>query len=317
MNNAVLEIANAEPSGKKAIRRPNFLRLLSQTEREVYDRIPAIIEHMPHSCFDSPDVEDTLFGQDWMTELPKWRYYHEAEDGFVGGSSGKTVLSKEDEVRLFLRYNFARRQLGELIQAQSKRSTLGRARKMIFWFDRVQKTREDLSEANMALVVAMAKRAKVTNVEFSELVCEGNMALLKSIDKFDVARGFKFSTYACRVVLKRFKRVARKTQRYRQLFPAEFDPQLQRSDHAEHEHVRQQENYLEGLQDVLSSNQAGLSYIEQKVVSERFGLRSRGPKRPLTKVGEVCGLSNERVRQIQNVALSKLRTALKHHLLAS
>ena len=174
-----------------------------------------------------------------------------------------------------------------------------------------------MSEANMALVIAMAKRAKVTNVEFSELVSEGNLALLKSIDKFDVARGFKFSTYACRVILKRFKRLAGKSQRYRQLFPAEFDPQLQRSDHAEHQHLSQREDYLEGLHEILSANQAGLSYIEQKIVSERFGLRSRGPKRPLTHVGEVCGLSNERVRQIQNVALSKLRTALKHHLLAS
>ena len=168
----------------------------------------------------------------------------------------------------------------------------------------------------MALVFAMAKRSQVTNVEFSELIGEGNMALLKSIDKFDVSRGYKFSTYACRVILKRFKRLARKSQRHRKFFPTEFDPHFQRSDYAEHQHQNQHENYLEGLQDILSSNQAGLSYIEQKIIIERFGIHSRGPKRPLTQVGEICGLSNERVRQIQNVALNKLRTALKHHLLA-
>ena len=116
MNAAVLDIATVEPSGSKAVRIPNFLRLLSQAEREMYDRIPAAIEHMPHPCFDLPDIKDTLFGQDWTIDLPKWRYYQAVEDELPSSALGKTVLSKEDEVSLFLHYNYARRQLGELIE---------------------------------------------------------------------------------------------------------------------------------------------------------------------------------------------------------
>ena len=51
--------------------------------------------------------------------------------------------------------------------------------------------------------------------EFAEIVSEGNMALMRAVDKFSVDRGFKFSTYACRAILKAFSRTAMKSSRHR------------------------------------------------------------------------------------------------------
>ena len=70
----------------------------------------------------------------------------------------------------------------------------------------------------MPLVLAMVRRIRMPMVEFVDLISEGNKALLRSVEKFDVSRGFKFSTYACRAILKGFSRLATKTGSYRQHF---------------------------------------------------------------------------------------------------
>ena len=53
---------------------------------------------------------------------------------------------------------------------------------------------------------------RLGDVDFAEVVSEGNMALIRAVDKFNVERGFKFSTYACRAILKAFSRTAHEVQ---------------------------------------------------------------------------------------------------------
>jgi RNA polymerase sigma factor (sigma-70 family) len=189
---------------------------------------------------------------------------------------------------------------------------------MVLWYQRAMNTRSKLVRANMALVLAMGKRTRIPNVEFTELISEGNMALLRSVEKFDVARGFKFSTYACRAILKSFNRLATKTGRYRTHFPTEFDPDLERSDWDVMKHDIQKKDSVEALMEIISRNRANLSQIERTVVVERFALGTdRRKGRTLAEVGKIVGLTNERVRQIQNLALGKIKDALnKEYLVA-
>ena len=163
----------------------------------------------------------------------------------------------------------------------------------------------------MALVMVMVKHTNITNVEFNELVSEGNMALLRSVEKFNVSRGYKFSTYACRSILKSFSRLAGKTSRYRRLFPVEFNPSWQRSNHSEHEHQMQWDDSVAALREILTSNRAELTDVEQTVLKERFPMSPSQRKRPLTEVAVGIGLSKERVRQIQIAAINKIRGTLE------
>ncbi len=59
-----------------------------------------------------------------------------------------------------------------------------------------QRAREELAEANLRLVVSMAKRYQGFGLSFLDLIQEGNVGLMKAVDKFDYTKGFKFSTYA-------------------------------------------------------------------------------------------------------------------------
>ena len=287
---------------------------LTENERRLYDEIPAELSHVPNPSFLSPGIEDELFGVGAAdVSVPQWRAFPQEPDGPTSAPPKRTNLSAPDEARLFLRYNYARFRLGELIKAQAKRRTLPRAKDMVLWYQRMTRLRAGLVQANMPLVLSMAKQTTIGNVEFAELVGEGNMALLRSVEKFDVSRGFKFSTYACRAILKSFSRAARKTSRYRKLFPTEYDPELDRADYDVMKDELQRRDSVEALREVLTRNLARLNATERIVLVERFALESRGKGKTLTETGKVVGLTNERVRQIQGRALNKVRSALADH----
>jgi RNA polymerase sigma factor (sigma-70 family) len=287
-------------------------KALTEEECRLYDRIPSAVRYVDHPSFTLSETEDRLFGEDRdEVAVPEWTQYPEVPEDAPPVRRKRTALARKDEGTLFLRYNYARYRLSSLVKAQQKRLLIPRAKEMVIWYRRMMKAKADLARANMALVMAMAKRTRIPNVEFGELVSEGNLALLRSIEKFDVARGFKFSTYACRAILQSFNRLASKTGRYRKHFPVEFDPDLERSDYDVNKHDMQQADSVDTLREVITRNRADLTDVEQTVVIERFAIGSAGKRKTLSEVGRMVGLTTERVRQIQNLALQKLRVVFE------
>ncbi|MFW5732994.1 MAG: sigma-70 family RNA polymerase sigma factor [Planctomycetota bacterium] len=303
-------------SGQKKV--PSYLKGLSRLERQLYHRIPEEMDYVPHEEFDSPQAEDALFGPESpRIEIPVWTHFPD-DAAEISSAPRRSRLTAAEERTMFKRYNYARYRLAGLIEAQNRRRIASRSREMVHWYRRAMHTRSELVRANMALVLAMGKRTRIPNVDFGELVSEGNMALLRSVEKFDVSRGFKFSTYACRAILKAFNRLATKTGRYRQRFPTEFNPDLERSDYDVMKHEMQREDSVDALRDILARNRAKLTDVEQTIVIERFALGTRKRKgRTLAEVGKMVGLTNERVRQIQNLALEKIRSALDEEYLVA
>jgi len=283
--------------------------VLSKQQHDCYRRIPEKINPVWDESFVEKDAHAKYFGaQAKAVTVPPWQLFPETPDAAARAPKRK-ALSGADERQLFLRYNYARYRLDELAGKQHKRATRPRALKMLQWHERVQTVREELVDANMSLVLAMAKRTRIPNVDFPELVSEGNMALLRAIDKFDVSRGFKFSTYACRAILKGFNRMATRSGRYLSRFGVSYDPALEQSDYDVHKHDIQQANAVDDLLDVITANRAELCELERTIVIERFGLGGAKAK-TLAQVGAIVGLSNERVRQVQKKALAKIREAL-------
>jgi RNA polymerase sigma factor (sigma-70 family) len=225
-------------------------------------------------------------------------------------------LTAGQEAVLFLRYNYARYRLHLLIAEQCRRCCMSRAEEMVLWYQRVLRSCGDLVRANMALVLAMAKRAGIQSVDFAELVSEGNMALLRGIEKFDITRGFKFSTYACRAILKAFQRLGTQHGRYRQRFPTDFDAEMQKSDLIDIRHRQQWDDSVQAIRQILSCNLAAMTDLERQIVTFRFGLASETGHMTLAEVGKKVGFSNERVRQILNGSLRKLRESLHSRFLA-
>jgi RNA polymerase sigma factor (sigma-70 family) len=237
------------------------------------------------------------------------------------GSTIPTLTSAEERA-LFLRLNFCRVRINEILERfAGKRLTALAAKNVLAWQHRVLEIRAHIVRMNLPLVLAMAKRTRLTSIDFNELVSEGNMALLRSVDKFDCQRGFKFSTYSCRAILKSFSRVAMRASRYRSRFPAEFDPALETDNYLEEKRDDVEVDCVEELKRILVQNLADLTEVEKTVIEERFALNSPAWMDPapktLEQVGSMIGVTKERVRQIQNKALKKIRVALEDCYLAA
>jgi RNA polymerase primary sigma factor len=233
-------------------------------------------------------------------------------------------LTREKERELFLALNYARYRTMRLLRAsRGVRLTREAARELLRWDEQTRAARDLVVQANLGLVPTMIERSRITGVDFSELISEGQLALLRAVSKFDCSRGFKFSTYACRAILSSISRSVALAARHRNLFPTEFDPELQRSDELERRREVMEENFVTELNEILARNLAELTTAEKRVLVERFGVPGEAGRtataRPKTlrQVAALFGVTKERVRQIQNKALSKLRHALEERLFAA
>lgn len=299
---------------------PPLLQRMAHEEVKILRRLLAdAAEYVPNPLLDRPEASQLL-----VRALHSWSTPASNEDSGVYSLSpvADEIRDMDRERFLFLRFNYCRKHVFDLLREWGpRRLTAEIIAELMRWEREVAEVRDELVRENMPLVLAMAKRTRITGIDLTDLISEGNLALLRAVNKFDCARGYKFSTYACRAILKSFSRVAARAGRHRGRFPTEYDPSLEKSDHQERSRAIAQRECVHELQTILDENIANLSDVEQKVILARFALDRPEPDasykaKTLEEVGEMIGVTKERVRQIQNKALTKLRLALEQAVLS-
>ena len=323
----------ARSRGRKDVGPKKSTRTLEPADKAlVHQILTGKYEYMDNEAFALPEAEaiEMLFEAAETIPQPDTAWYQPVMHNVAGlrqsNKLGSVVLTAAQERVIFLQYNYCRFQVCELRDNLLDRTRMAPtvARKMLEWHRKAERYREQIAEINLALVLAMAKRTRMNDMDFGDMVSEGNMALLRAIDKFDAARGFKFSTYGCRAILKAFSRAGMKLTRYRGLFPTDYDPAMEKSDFSDTQRAEHELDCADEVKIIVTRNYAELTDIEQEVIEHRFNIK-RGPAkgmkpepRPLTleQVGKLIGVTKERVRQIQNKALEKLRLTLEDGYLA-
>jgi len=174
------------------------------------------------------------------------------------------------------------------------------------WARRWQRIREHIVQRNLGLVYSMIGRFGSKRLDEDDVLSDAMLSLTRAVDRFNPWRGYRFSTYACNVIARAIMRRGRRETSYRRLFPVQNDVTLEQPVEPPDEH---EGLYLERLQRVLDGNLGELTDLESEILSRRF-LHGRQRKLTFQEIGRAVGLSKERVRQIQNIALGKLRDVL-------
>jgi RNA polymerase sigma factor (sigma-70 family) len=219
------------------------------------------------------------------------------------------LLTREQEGHLFRKFNFlkyrATKLRNQLDPARAKSSLMDEIEAL---YDGAVALKNQIVRANLRLVVSIAKRHVGQADNFFELVSDGNMSLIRAVEKFDFARGNKFSTYASWAIMKNFARTIPDEHRHRDRFRTSnsemfYSTEERRTDQYELESAQNQREVQIGK--ILER----LDEREQKIIISRFGLDHGHEPQTLKEVGAEMGVTKERVRQLEARALGKLRIA--------
>ncbi|MHB8956586.1 MAG: sigma-70 family RNA polymerase sigma factor [Pirellulaceae bacterium] len=268
------------------------------------------LDYMFNPDFDRANAEKVILGPPPESNEPRKKTRVPAGlPRYLASLYEVPLLTREQEQHLFRKFNFFKHRASQLRAqldpARAKSSLMDRIEAL---YDEAVQTKNQIVQANLRLVVSIAKRHVSGSDDFFGLVSDGNMSLIRAVEKFDYSRGNKFSTYASWAIMKNFARTIPDEFKHRDRFRTSHDEMFtaredERSDRYEQEsaqHLRQRQ-----IGRILSR----LDEREQKIIISRFGLDHRQEPLTLKEVGHEMGVTKERVRQIEARALNKLRQA--------
>jgi RNA polymerase sigma factor (sigma-70 family) len=178
--------------------------------------------------------------------------------------------------------------------------------RQVFLEERVQEAKQSLIRANLRLVASVADRFVGRGIHFLDLIQEGNVGLLRAVDKFDYAKGYAFDAYATWWIRQAISRAIADKERTTLISPESMSLETSLGDLSEAVQGPAEAASGELLREQVRDALDQLSRREREVLEMRFGLKD-GQAHTLEEVELAFGVTRERIRQIEAKALRKLR----------
>ena len=264
---------------------------------------------MPHPSFDEPKAAAEILAPIPASpdgKAPRRIKPPEGVPPYLASLYDVPLLSREQEAHLFRKMNYLKHRAMKLRDGidplKATSATLDEIDRLM---EEALVVKNQIIRANLRLVVSIAKKHVGRSDNFFELVSDGNMSLIRAVEKFDYARGNKFSTYASWAIMKNFIRSIpienhrrdRFVTGHEDLFEAAAD---NRTDEHEYESAQRR------MRDAVKGMLGRLDDRERRIIISRFGLDGAG-EQTLEQLGRELGVTKERVRQLEARAQGKLR----------
>lgn len=219
------------------------------------------------------------------------------------------LLAPEQERDIFRRYNYLKFKAHQLRgRINPLAATDAQLDEVEQYLARAEETKSQILRANLRLVVSIARRHVGKLPHFFEIVSDGNLALMRAVEKFDYARGFKFSTYASWAVMRNYARTVPEQMYQSARLVTGLDEMLAAApDRGE----APRDSIVEAARHLVAKGLALLNDRERDIVSRHYGLGRDGQSMTLDQIGQQFGVTKERIRQIERRALSKIRASLR------
>lgn len=295
-------------------------------------------DYIRNSSFRKPNAYKTILHDNEepkVTQDPKLHYSNGKVDALTARLLGGSVLTPDEERDLFRRYNFVRYLLTRVVASlDPETASYADIREVQHYRAEVIRMRNKLFQANAKLAVAptvriyhplyrfgqvdlkssdngdqIAVTTKSKDPQFHLLVSAATSAIYSAIDGFDFARNNKFSTYCCRAIIRDYLRLCEKEAKFARR-AMQGDEKVIESIPAPINEVTSKETLDRSRKILMRLIQSELTPIERLIIRARLPLRAGMEGKTLQEVGERIGLTRERVRQIQDRALKKIRLAL-------
>ncbi|MCH8808111.1 MAG: sigma-70 family RNA polymerase sigma factor [Planctomycetes bacterium] len=217
------------------------------------------------------------------------------------------LLTPEGEVAIFRKLNYLKFKADRL-RAPIDPETVSAAE-----LDRVEdlleqagRVKNQITQSNLRLVVSIAKRHANRGQDFFEIISDGNLALMRAVEKFDYMRGYKFSTYASWAVIRNYARSIPDDRTHRDRYQTGKDEMLQTV--AGFSMDEPEDDFLPVARATLDRMLGTLDDRERNILRQRFGLDDEcNQSQTLAQIGVTFGVSKERIRQLEARAMTKLR----------
>jgi RNA polymerase sigma factor (sigma-70 family) len=298
--------------------RTSVYRVINEVRAQRLLEVP--LDYIPHPCFDDTAMEAII-----RAPMPDAEAYEAKRRSMrvpkdvppeLASMYEVPLLNKDQEQHLFRKMNFLKHKAAKLREGLRREgdSDVDPTRVRIQTLREIEELQTEANEvkdllikANMRLVVNIAKRHAGQTDSFFELLSDGNMSLIRAVEKFDYGRNFKFSTYASWAIMKNFARTIPDEKHRRERFLTGHDevfdisPDLRTDEHevlATHERATHSVNRL-------------LEYLEpreREIIRMRAGLDDHAKGMTLEEIGQQFGITKERVRQLNARAMKKLRS---------
>lgn len=221
------------------------------------------------------------------------------------------LLTAEEERNLFRQMNYLK------FRANATRSRLDPDHPEVTAIEEVEQflakanqVRDQIIQANMRLVISIVKKFVTPKHSFDDLLSDGIISLMQAVDKFDYDKGFRFSTYAYRAIARNAYRSITERQKEEARFDAAVGDDLGSVPDQDRTSSLDEKEWMT-MRSAMLEMMDHLDRRERFILRGRFALGAHRKVRTFQCLADKLGVSKERVRQLEQRAIVKMKSMVE------